>query len=150
MARFDMTGKSLISVITAVGSVKNCLLVRLILRTFKRGVIPALSTSTSFYLFRATDHHREVFSFWPFTKGDIRKAVGVIAGPVKRRNILHSLTIGPQEIVTDINENEVKQFSRLRFIIDHILCKAEGSQDNIPWGLYTLTKKHEKMQSPLV
>jgi hypothetical protein len=60
---------------------------------------------------------------------------------------------------------EVKQFSCLRFIIDHILCKEEGNRDNIPRVLqeldakkdkaklstvYTRIKKHEKMQSPLV
>jgi hypothetical protein len=27
---------------------------------------------------------------------------------------------------------DVKQFSRLCFIIDHILCKADGNWDNIP------------------
>jgi actin-like ATPase involved in cell morphogenesis len=39
------------------------------------------------------------------TKGDIRKAVEVIAGTVKRRKIIHALTIGPPDIVTDITDN---------------------------------------------
>jgi hypothetical protein len=40
------------------------------------------------------------------TKGDIRKAVAVIAGPVKRRKIIHALTIVPPEIFTDITDND--------------------------------------------
>jgi actin-like ATPase involved in cell morphogenesis len=40
------------------------------------------------------------------TKGDIRKAVEAIAGPVKRRKIVHALTISPPDIVTDITEND--------------------------------------------
>jgi hypothetical protein len=39
-------------------------------------------------------------------KGDIRKAVEAITGPVKRRKIIHALTIGPPEIFTDITEND--------------------------------------------
>jgi hypothetical protein len=59
---------------------------------------------------------------------------------------------------------EVKQFSRLRFIVDLTFFKAKGNMDNIPRVLqeldaeknrvklstvYTRIKKHENMQSPL-
>jgi hypothetical protein len=102
-------------------------------------------------LFGAADHHREVFSFWPLTKGDIRKAVEVIAGTVKRRKIIHALTIGPPEIVTDIAENEVKQFSHLPLTFPGVLQELDAKKKKAKLStIYKRIKKHEKMQSPLV
>jgi hypothetical protein len=60
------------------------------------------STSTS------NNNHNSVMKGMDrlITKGDIRKAVEVIAGPVKHPKIIHALTNGAPEIVTDITEND--------------------------------------------
>jgi hypothetical protein len=102
-------------------------------------------------LFGAADHHKGVFSCWPFTKGDIRKAVEVIDGLVKRHKIIHALAIGPPEIVTDITENEVKQFSRLLITFPWVLQEVDAKKEKAKLStVYARIKKHEEMQSPLV
>jgi hypothetical protein len=77
-----------------------------------------------------------------FTKGDIRKAVDAISGPVKCRNFIGALTTSPPEIITHgtDNDNDPDGYGSLtaneEYVVQDFIRIYTLNTNGIPYGCW--------------